>query len=123
MSRQRLSVLGFATLGILAASLPAAALASKPVVKTAHVGDDYFTPYTITIKHGSGVKWVWSWRNFEPHNVTLTSGPKGIKKSKFTSKTARHGIKFDRFFTTPGTYDFICTLHPDSMSMIVVVKR
>lgn len=47
MTRLRLGTLGFATLGILAASLPTAGIANKPkpVVKTARVGDDYFTPY------------------------------------------------------------------------------
>lgn len=125
MTRLRLGTLGFATIGILAASLPTAGIANKPkpVVKTARVGDDYFTPYKITIKHGSQVKWVWSSKNFEAHNVTLTAGPRGIKKSRFTSATGARGIKFDRAFTTPGTYHFTCTLHPDLMNMIVVVKR
>jgi plastocyanin len=125
MTRLRLGALGLATLAVLAASLPTAGIASKPkpVVKTAHVGDDYFTPYKSTIKHGSHVNWVWSSKNLEAHNVTLTAGPNGIKKRKFTSATGARGIKFDRVFTMPGTYRFICTLHPDFMNMIVVVKR
>jgi plastocyanin len=122
MSQTRLATVGLATLGILAALPPAAGVAAKPVVKTVRVQDEDFAPTKVTIKHGSEVKWAWSSQNFAGHNVTLLKGPKGIKKARFTSVTRTRGFKFERIFTTPGTYQFVCTIHP-WMNMTVVVKR
>ena len=42
------------------------------------------------------------------HNVTLRKGPKGVKRSQFTSINAVRGIHFKRTFLTTGTYHFVC---------------
>jgi plastocyanin len=94
----------------------------KPVVKKVQVSDNFYTPTKVTIAKGSSVNWVWSKTNFNTHNVTLIKGPKGIKKSKFTSVDGARGLHFKRTFTTPGTYHFECTIHP-SMNVAVIVKR
>lgn len=94
----------------------------KQVVKKVKVADDYFRPTKLTIRTGNAVNWVWSSQNYESHNVTLVKGPKGIKKSKFTSIDAATGIHFKRTFTKPGTYHFVCTIHP-GMNIAVIVKR
>ena len=31
--------------------------------------------------------------------------------------------EFEKTFTTPGTYKFICTIHPTQMHMTIVVKK
>ena len=50
-------------------------------------------------------------------------GPKGVKKSKFTSQTSSvEGFKFTKKFKKPGKYNFYCTIHPDVMKMTVKVK-
>lgn len=94
----------------------------RPVTKKVKIADDYFSPTKLTIKTGNSVNWLWSAQNYESHNVTLIKGPKGVKKSKFTSIDGTAGIHFKRTFTIPGTYHFECTIHP-SMNIAVTVKR
>jgi plastocyanin len=113
--------LGVAVL-VPAASGSGTAAQPKPVIKTVHVGDDFYAPINVTIKRGQRVHWIWNKTNFDSHNVTLIQGPKGVNPHKFTSVTGSTGIRFERQFLTPGTYHFECTIHL-SMNMIVVVKR
>lgn len=117
-------------LGALAAATAAAAplaiadgveLAKKtPVVK---VGDDFFSPEEVRVRTDSKVKFKWLAENSNPHNVTLTKGPKKVKKKDFTSATGSIGVKFNPKFEKKGTYEFICTIHPTVMKMDVIVKK
>jgi plastocyanin len=103
----------------------ASGLAHRParqVVKKVTVADNYFAPTKLTVTKGSAVNWVWSDQNYNTHNVTLEKGPKGVKKSKFTSIDGARGISFKKTFATPGTYHFECTIHPD-MVITVTVKK
>ena len=111
--------LGLAGLVPVGVSLGATA---KPVVKKVKVADDFFSPTKLTIKQGNAVNWVWSSQNYETHNVTLVKGPKGVKKSRFTSIDGSTGIHFQRTFIVTGTYHFECTIHP-GMNIAVTVKR
>lgn len=113
--------LGCVGLGQVATSA-AAGHSPKPVIKKVKVADNSYSPVKLTISKGSSVNWVWSNTNFNTHNVTLLKGPKGIKKSKFTSIDGARGLHFKRTFTTPGTYHFECTIHP-SMNIAVTVRR
>ncbi|MGZ4187549.1 MAG: cupredoxin domain-containing protein [Solirubrobacteraceae bacterium] len=97
--------------------------ANKVVVKKVKVADDFFAPTKLTIKKGNQINFVWQSTNYETHNVTLRKGPKGVKRSKFTSINAVSGIHFKRTFLTAGTYRFVCTIHPGTMNLTVVVKR
>jgi plastocyanin len=96
----------------------------KPPVKVT-VNDFYFAPTAVTIKKGRAVKWVWSSYNTYPHDVHLKQGPKALKnKSRFsTTTTAVTDAHFQRTFEVPGTYKFICTVHPSEMKMTVTVKK
>ncbi|HET9199319.1 MAG TPA: plastocyanin/azurin family copper-binding protein [Solirubrobacterales bacterium] len=96
----------------------------KPPVKVT-VNDFYFAPASVAIKQGRAVKWVWSSYNAYPHDVHLKQGPKGLKnKGRFsTTTTAVTEASFQRTFELPGTYKFICTVHPSEMRMTVTVKR
>jgi plastocyanin len=113
--------------GIPAASAGGASAAArrgpKPVLVS--VADFYFGPSTATIKKGGSVKWVWASTNTEPHDVHLKKGPKGLKKpgSYSTKTTAVTNAEFKKVFETPGTYHFICTIHPTTMKMTVTVKK
>lgn len=101
----------------------AAAKAPKPTVVT--VNDFYFGPSSVTIRKGGAVKWIWSSSNTYPHDVHLKKGPKGLKnKSSYSTRTtAVTEAEFKRTFTTPGTYKFICTIHPTKMHLTVTVKK
>jgi plastocyanin len=96
---------------------------AKVVVKKINVADDFFAPTKLTIKQGNQINFVWQDTNYETHNVTLRKGPKGVKRSQFASINAVAGIHFKRTFLTPGTYQFVCTIHPGTMNFTVVVKR
>lgn len=104
---------------------PAAAQApQKPPVKVT-VNDFYFAPTAVTIRKGRAVKWIWSSYNTYPHDVHLKQGPKALKnKSRFsTTTTAVTDAHFQRTFEVPGTYKFICTVHPSEMKLTVTVKK
>ena len=89
------------------------------------VADFYFGPDAVTVKKGGSVKWVWASTNTEPHDVHLKKGPKGLKKpgTYSTKTTAVTNAEFKKTFETPGTYNFICTIHPTKMKLTVTVKK
>jgi plastocyanin len=91
--------------------------------KKVKVGDDFYAPTNVKIKKCGKVKWKWLPTNGNPHNVTLTKGPKKVNKKHLTSATGSIGIKFARKFKKPGRYDFVCTIHPTTMQMTVKVKK
>jgi plastocyanin len=114
----------------LALSGAAAAAANAPSTskskpKEVSVADFYFGPEKLTLKKGQSIDWVWAEVNSYPHDVHLKSGPKGLKgKASYSTKTtAVTNAEFEKTFTTPGTYKFICTIHPTQMQMTVVVKK
>jgi plastocyanin len=116
-----LFVAAVALLGLTAAGTTGAAL--KPARVT--VADFYFRPGAVTIKKGGSVKWAWASTNSYPHDVHLKKGPKVLKNrgSYSTKTTAVTDAHFQKKFTTPGTYRFICTVHPTEMHMTVTVKK
>lgn len=103
----------------------AASTAAKPkvVVKKVKVADDFYSPTKLTIKVGDKVNFVWSPINFNTHNVTLVSGPKGVSRKQFTSLDASTNFHFERTFKVPGKYHFQCTIHPTMMNVFVTVKK
>ncbi|MBS1845306.1 MAG: cupredoxin domain-containing protein [Actinobacteria bacterium] len=98
---------------------------SKSKPKEVSVADFYFGPEKVTLKEGQSINWVWAEANTYPHDVHLKSGPKALKgKASYSTKTtAVTNAEFEKTFTTPGTYKFICTIHPTQMHMTVVVKK
>ena len=107
----------------LASDGATAAGKNKPKEYKTKVLDDYYTPTKLTIKKGDKIKYKWGSNNGNPHNVTLQSGPKKVKKKDFTSATGSIGVKFNRTFEKTGTYKFVCTVHPDVMKQTVKVKK
>lgn len=109
-------------LGPTAASAQATAR-PKPAIVT--VNDFFFGPDAVTIKAGRAVKWVWSEANVYPHDVHLKQGPKRLKeRSTYSTRTsAVSGASFKKTFERPGTYRYICTIHPTLMKLTLTVKR
>lgn len=123
MRALKLVVIAVVALALSGAAAAAAKAPQKP--KEVTVNDFYFSPEKVTIKKGQSVDWVWSEANSYPHDVHLKSGPKGLKnKASYSTKTtAVSNAEFEKTFTTPGTYKFICTIHPTQMHMTVIVKK
>jgi plastocyanin len=116
--------IGLAAVALLGVTAASAQAPQKPAV-TVTVNDFYFAPTAVTIKKGRAVKWVWSSTNTYPHDVHLKKGPANLKQkgSYSTKTTAVTGAHFQKTFETPGTYKYICTIHPDEMRMTITVKR
>jgi plastocyanin len=104
-------------LAVLAAAVAVvaifASLAFARHTKSVHLGDNFFTKGSVTIKRGSAVHWSWSGTE-NRHNVTSKRG------DRFHSKTATRG-SFTHVFRKRGTFTIICTKHPSQMRMKVKV--
>ena len=112
-----------AMVALLGTSAAAAQAPAKPAIVT--VNDFFFGPDAVTIKAGRTVKWVWSETNTYPHDVHLKQGPKNLKErsSYSTRTTAVTNARFKKTFERPGTYRYICTIHPTLMKLTVTVKK
>jgi plastocyanin len=96
------------------AALAAGALASQgaPASDAKVQIDQYaFLPQRITVKPGTTVTWT----NDDDDSHTVASSSK-----LFKSKALDTGDKFSFTFTTPGRYDYFCSLHPHMTGAVVV---
>lgn len=116
---------GVAVAALLGAGAASAEAPRRPKPAIVTVNDFYFAPTAVTIRKGRAVKWVWSEANVYPHDVHLKQGPKNLKDraSYSTRTTAVTGARFKKVFERPGTYRYVCTVHPTLMKMTVTVKR
>ena len=69
-----------------------------------------FAPAELTVKVGTTV----TWKNHDdiPHAI--------VSAGKFRSKTLDTDDSYSFTFTTPGTYQYFCYLHPHMVGSIVV---
>ena len=95
----------------LAASLCAAAPAQAAQSTNIEIKNFMFTPATVTAPAGDTV----TWRNDdeEPHTVTSDSG-------LFRSGGLDTGQTFSFKFDKPGTYHYVCSIHPQMQGTITV---
>lgn len=70
-----------------------------------------FSPMSLTIKAGSSV----TWKNLdgEPHTVTSVDG---LFRSGALDQNDSYTFKFD----VPGTYKYLCSIHPRMTASIIV---
>ncbi|HET7508888.1 MAG TPA: plastocyanin/azurin family copper-binding protein [Solirubrobacterales bacterium] len=110
---------------VLLGASAASAQAPRPKPTIVTVNDFFFGPDSVTIQKGRAVKWVWSSTNTYPHDVHLKQGPKNLKErgSYSTHTTAVTEASFKKTFERPGTYRYICTVHPTLMKLTLVVKK
>jgi plastocyanin len=103
-----------------AAALQVAVLAWVTVVSisptraadaTVKIDNFTFAPQHFTVKIGTTV----TWENNEDAPHTVASSTK-----LFRSNALDTGDKFSFTFTTPGVYQYFCSLHPHMIGTIVV---
>jgi len=70
-----------------------------------------FAPSTVTVPIGTQVTWT----NKDEIGHNVVSADKSIK-----SKVLDTNDKFTFIFTKPGTYSYICTIHPRMKGTVVV---
>jgi plastocyanin len=102
----------------VAAAFAAALLASAATAVSAQAADTNiiidqftFTPQRVTVKAGATVAWI----NDDDIPHTVASSTKVFK-----SKALDTSDKFSFTFTTPGVYEYFCSLHPHMTGAIVV---
>jgi plastocyanin len=113
--RTRLVLVALA--GLLALALGAcgtdeastAATAAGNGEPTVTIQDMAYTPETLTVQAGITVTWVWN-DGAIAHDV---------KGDDFRSKVISEGT-FSHRFDQPGSYDYLCTLHPNMTGTIEV---
>jgi plastocyanin len=107
---KRALALAIATALVIGAQVLPSAAASRSVT----VGDNFFRPTSVTVAKGTTV--TWRWKGANPHNVTVTSAPRGVAKFHSTTKTSGN---YSRTLRRAGTYRFICTVHGFKMKIVV----
>ena len=93
------------------ASVPASSQNAPVATDTVTIQNFAYAPATVTVKSGTTV--TWTNRDQDPHTVTATAG-------SFHSPTLNTGESFHYTFTTPGHFDYLCTIHPFMTATVVV---
>lgn len=76
---------------------------------TVELRDTQFQPGDVTVEAGSTVAWVWD-DGSTPHDVV---------GDDFRSEVRTDGT-FTHTFAEPGTYPYVCTLHPGMEGTVTV---
>jgi plastocyanin len=112
MSRSAISaaLMGAAVGSVLAGGV----LFARAQTAAAAVGIDNFTfnPQTVTVKAGTTV--TWTNKDDIPHGIAVTNN--AFKRSQALDTDE----SFSFTFTTPGTYQYFCYIHPHMTGTIVV---
>jgi len=104
---------------LIAAAIVTLTIMARPAVPRADaapspqivVQNFMFTPTSLKIKAGSTVTWIN--KDDEPHTVF---SDKGLFRSGALDTNEQFSYKFDQ----PGTYRYVCTIHPRMLGTIVV---
>jgi plastocyanin len=97
-----------ALLVILGSPLPVRAQTTHTVT----VGDNFFSPSSLTIAQGDTVRWVNAAGGMQ-HNVTSNTGA-------WAPSTTAASFTFEVTFNQVGTFPYVCTLHPNMSGAITV---
>ena len=88
-------------------------MAKVAAVKTVSIGDNFYSPRTISIKVGDTV----TWRNdgAAPHSATADGG-------SFDTGVFNGGQSRSETFSTAGTVPYFCTVHGQAQSGTIEVR-
>ncbi|MCR4334174.1 MAG: cupredoxin family copper-binding protein [Patescibacteria group bacterium] len=89
---------------------PSPVLNIQDASATVNIKSFAFSPSQVNIKVGDKV--VWTNLDSAPHDVTFENGEQ--------SKTLAQGESFDTVFNEPGTYPYICSIHPSMKGTVIV---
>jgi plastocyanin len=85
---------------------------TAPTTASVDIADFSFGPATIDVAAGGSVEWTNA--GIAPHTVTA-------KDESFKSGMLETGSTFRQTFATPGTYEYVCAVHPDMAGTVQVV--
>jgi plastocyanin len=95
--------------GTTAAAGPAAPVAGNSI----SIDNFAFAPATLTVHAGSTV--TWTNKDEEPHTVVANDG-------SFHSPGMGSQATFSYTFTKPGTFEYVCSIHPYMHATVVVTQ-
>jgi plastocyanin len=75
-----------------------------------------YVPDTLTVP--AGTKVTWTNHDDMPHTVTSTGKPRILDSDALDTDD-----QFSHIFAEPGTYDYVCTVHPKMSGRVIVEKR
>jgi plastocyanin len=96
---------------LLAGLITFPAVPAHATEMTVKIDNFTFTPQRVTVKAGTTV--TWNNEDDIPHNIVSTT-------KLFRSKVLDTHDYFSFTFTTPGVYEYFCSLHPHMTGTIVV---
>ncbi len=87
--------------------------ANTPTPNQIIIHEYKFAPTTLNITAGTKVTWV----NHDevPHTIVDSAVPKTFYSAALDTKDS-----YSYVFTTPGTYRYFCTLHPQMVGTVIV---
>jgi plastocyanin len=91
---------------------PASRKAHSSATTVVTMGDYFFSPSTVTVAVGDIVTWRNEGR--EPHTATADDG-------SFDTGTVAAGGKASHMFDKPGSFSYLCTIHPNMKGTVRVV--
>ncbi|ORV60162.1 amidase [Mycobacterium europaeum] len=97
------------SLGSTSVTAPAAPVSGDRV----NIDGFAFAPAMLTVAVGTTV--TWTNRDEEPHTVAASDG-------SFHSPGMGTGATFTHTFTAPGTFDYVCSIHPMMRGTVVVTQ-
>ncbi len=98
-------------LAVLAFSSFGADRSSDADPTTVYIKDFMFTPVTLTVPVGTTV----TWQNLDEEPHTIRSVDEQVKTGAL-DQNERYSFRFDQ----PGTYKYVCSIHPSMVGTIVV---
>jgi plastocyanin len=82
-----------------------------PSSATVTVGDNFFEPASVTVAPGGTV--TWTHEGQVPHTATAADGA-------FDSGIFGAGESWSQSFDEPGSYEYVCSLHPEMRGVVHV---
>ena len=105
--------------GDMAASAPPELGALGPATAEAkQISIDNFKYVPSMLIVPAGTKVTWTNHDDMPHTVTSTGRPKTLDSAALDTDG-----QFSHVFVEPGTYNYLCTVHPKMSGQVVVEKR
>jgi plastocyanin len=96
---------------VIGAMLVLGTVAAQDATNVITIDNFTFTPKELTVAVGTTVKWV----NHDdiPHTIVE-------KKTSFRSKALDTDDSYSFTFTSAGTFDYFCGLHPHMVGQVIV---
>ncbi len=94
---------------------PGAQVQATPLTGVTQVSIQNFSFQPASIQVTTGTTVTWTNQDTAPHTVTFRSSAQG-------SGTLQRSQSFSYTFTTPGTYDYYCAVHPYMVGRVIVTS-